>query len=109
MTLPTQRCYLLFLLSFFPEDSLIDSGILNQHAPGVWLGQVHTDVPLLQDMPLSSCWGEASHQVGKKLGPAGVSVWLWTRCEEEVFPSGVSSTVSLGWAASAKVGRGGVL
>lgn len=42
--------------SFYPEDNLVDSDIIHQCVPGVWQGQVHTDVPLLQDLLGGSCW-----------------------------------------------------
>lgn len=58
------------------------------------------DMALLWDMCQGLCWGEASgisHHVGKKLGPAWGT--CWARCEKEaVCPSGISYTLSLGWA-----------
>lgn len=54
---PVRLFAILFLASLpAPQDHLMDSGIVDQYVPGVWLGPVHTDVPLLQDLPGSSCW-----------------------------------------------------
>lgn len=73
---PERLFSLLFLAPFPPKkDHFMDSGIINQYVAGVWLGPVRTDVPLLQDLPESSCWERppptfgVSHHRGK-LGPA---------------------------------------
>lgn len=82
----------LFLVFFSPEDNLMDSGNINQCVPGVWLGRVHTDVPLLQDLLGGSCWERPPTMQGRSWDLLRAPVEIWARPEEEVI-SVVSSIV----------------